>query len=82
MDECIYCLVFLISKLAVIVSFDDTLHKHYVFWISVGLMRGASKYKLFYLRWVCLLCVHDVNVYLWIYFMLEALCALQVYLGL
>lgn len=65
-----------------IVSFDDTLHKHYVFWISVGLMRGASKYKLFYLRWICLLCVHDVNVYLRMCFVLEALYALQVYLGL
>lgn len=82
MDKFIYGLVFLISKLAMIVSFDDTLGKYYVFWITVGLMRGASKYKLFYLRWICLLCVHDVNVYLCTCFVSEALYALQVYLGL
>lgn len=65
-----------------IVSSDDTLRKYYVFWITVGLMRGASKYELFYVRWICLLCVHDVDVYLCICFVLEALHELQVYLGL
>lgn len=57
MDEFISCLVFLISKLNMIASFNDTLHKHCIFWIPVGLMRGAQKYELFYLRWICLLCV-------------------------
>lgn len=74
MDKFIYGLVFLISKLAMIVSFDDTLRKYYVFWITVGLMRGASKYKLFYLRWICLLCVHDVNMYLCTFCIRSIIC--------
>lgn len=54
MDKFISCLVFLISKLNMTVSFNDSLHKRCVFGITVGLMRGAQNYKLFYLRWICL----------------------------
>lgn len=72
MDKFISCLVFLISKFRMIASFNDSLHKHCIFWITVGLMRGTEKYKLFYLRWICLLCVYHMNVCMCLCFVLEA----------
>lgn len=62
MDKLIPCLVFLICKLNMIASLNDSLRKHCIFWITVGLMRVIWKYKLLYLRWLCFLCVYDMNV--------------------
>lgn len=81
MEKFISCLVFLNSKLNKIASCNDSLHKHWIFWIIVGLMRGAQKYELVYLWWECLLRVRDMNVRIGGRFVLGAY-VVQVYLGL